>query len=108
VANRRAPVVYHPFMALDTSPETTAVLYELYRQIGEAGRARIAADLSDALRELVYAGVRQRHPGYCEEQIRVEMLRVFYGSRTNGNNLRAAAWETVSKSGGACPPRDAN
>lgn len=37
------------------------------------------ADLSDALRDLAAAGVRQRHPEYDEDQIREEVLAVFYG-----------------------------
>jgi len=51
----------------------------LYREIGETGRARIAAEMSDLLRDLAIAGVRQRHPEYGEEQVLAEVLTVFYG-----------------------------
>lgn len=40
------------------------------------------AELSDALRELVEAGVRQRHPQYDDAQVHAEVLRVFYHRRT--------------------------
>jgi hypothetical protein len=68
-------------MALDTSPAMTEVHHRLYREIGETGRAQIAAELSDLLRDLAVAGVRQRHPEYAEEQVRAEVLAVFYGRR---------------------------
>jgi hypothetical protein len=68
-------------MPFDTSPKMAALQNELYRQIGETERARIAAELSDALRELAAAGVRQRHPEYGDDEVRAELLEVFYGRR---------------------------
>jgi hypothetical protein len=69
-------------MSFDTNPRALALHGDLYRQIGEIGRARVAAELSDALRELVDAGVRQRHPDYDDAQVHAEVLRVFYHRRT--------------------------
>jgi hypothetical protein len=68
-------------VAFDTSPAVTEVHHRLYREIGESGRARIAAEMSDLLRDLAIAGVRLRHPEYDEEQILTEVLAVFYGRR---------------------------
>lgn len=68
-------------MPFDTSPSMAALQNELYRRIGEKERARIAAELSDALRELAAAGVRQRHPEYTDDEVRAELLEVFYGRR---------------------------
>lgn len=65
--------------AFDTAPHVAALHAELYREIGPAKRAEIMAELSDALRELAAAGVRQRHPEYDEEQVRTEVLAIFYG-----------------------------
>lgn len=65
--------------AFDTSRGVAAVQIQMYRDAGEAGRAEIMADLSDALRELAAAGVRHRHPEYDDEQVREEVLAVFYG-----------------------------
>lgn len=65
--------------ALDTSARVAAVHVQLYRTIGEAKRAEIVADLSDALRDLAAAGVRQRHPEYDNDQVQKEVLAVFYG-----------------------------
>jgi hypothetical protein len=66
-------------MAFDTSPAVHEAHLRLYREIGEAGRARIAAEMSDLLRDLAIAGVRHRHPEYGEEQVLAEVLAVFYG-----------------------------
>jgi hypothetical protein len=68
-------------MAFDTSPAMTEAQNQLYRKIGSAGRARIAAEMSDMLRELAIAGVRRRHPEFDEEQVLAEVLAVFYGRR---------------------------
>jgi len=69
-------------MAFDTSPAVTEAQNKLYREIGESGRARIAAEMSDMLRDLAITGVRQRHPEYDDEQVLTEVLAVFYGRRT--------------------------
>jgi hypothetical protein len=70
-------------MAFDTSPAVAEAQNQLYREIGIAGRARIAAEMSDMLRNLAIAGVRMRHPEFDDEQVRAEVLAVFYGPRTN-------------------------
>jgi hypothetical protein len=69
-------------MAFDTSPTMTEAQNQLYREIGESGRARIAAEMSDMLRELAITGVRRRNPEFDEEQVLTEVLAVFYGRRT--------------------------
>jgi hypothetical protein len=69
-------------MAFDTSPAMTEAQNQLYREIGPAGRARIAAEMSDMLRDLAIAGVRLRHPEYDEKQVLAEVLWVFYGRQT--------------------------
>jgi hypothetical protein len=69
-------------MAFDTSPRISEAQLRLYREIGEAGRARIAVEMSDLLRDLAIAGVRDRHPDYDDEQVSTEVLAVFYGRRS--------------------------
>ncbi len=68
-------------MAFDTSPAMREAQLQLYREIGEEGRGRIAAEMSDLLRDLAIAGVKHRHPEYGEEEILAEVLAVFYGRR---------------------------
>jgi hypothetical protein len=69
-------------MAFDTSAAMTEAQNQLYREIGIAGRARIAAEMSDMLRDLAIAGVRMRHPEFDDERVLAEVLVVFYGTRT--------------------------
>jgi hypothetical protein len=66
-------------MAFDTSPAMAEAQYQLYREIGPEGRGRIAAEMSDMLRDLAKTGVRLRHPEYDEDQVLAEVLWVFYG-----------------------------
>jgi hypothetical protein len=68
-------------MAFDTSPRVAAARIRLYRQAGPNERARIAADLSDALRELAIAGIKSRHPEYGEDEVLAEALALFYGRK---------------------------
>src|SRR5207247_1293660 len=70
-------------MSLDTAPHIAAIHNRLYQELGVTGRARIAAELSDMLRALAAAGVRQRNPNYDDEQVHAEVLAVFYGRKPN-------------------------
>jgi len=69
-------------MAFDTSPALAEAQMQLYREIGPEGRARIAGEMSDMLRELAITGVRLRHPEYNEDQVLEEVLILFYGRRS--------------------------
>lgn len=64
---------------MDTSPAAHAVQLELYRHAGPRRRLEIAAELSDALREIARAGVRSRLPELSEAEVTSEVLRIFYG-----------------------------
>jgi len=64
----------------DTSAAAAAHQLELYRLAGPQRRVEIAAELSDAVRELARAGVRLRHPEFSDDQVRRELLRIFYGA----------------------------
>ena len=52
---------------------------EMYRQIGPAGRSRIAAELSDAVRATTLAGIRQRHPEYSSADVARVFVEAVYG-----------------------------
>jgi hypothetical protein len=53
-----------------------------YRQLGMAGRLRIALELSDLTHAFAVAGIRRRHPGYSDEDARRKLAEVLYGSQT--------------------------
>ena len=65
--------------AADTSPAAHALQMRLYREAGPQRRAEMAAEMSDALRDLCRAGIRMRHPDFSEAEIVREMIRIFYG-----------------------------
>ena len=48
-------------------------------RMGEAGRATLAADLSESLRQNVEAGVRHRHPEYDDATARLAAIRLWIG-----------------------------
>jgi hypothetical protein len=65
----------------DTSTRAAERHLELYRRIGAAGRSRIAAELSEAVRATTLAGIRARHPEYSPAEVARVFLEVVYGFR---------------------------
>jgi hypothetical protein len=62
----------------DTSPDAFAYHIERYRELGAEGRSRIAAELSDVLRQTALASIRRRHPEYSEAEVSRTFLKVVY------------------------------
>lgn len=69
-------------MPLDTTPEAYAVQVEAYRRMGGRGRSEIMFRLIDLAREEALAGIRSRHPGYDEDQVRRAYFRLVLGDET--------------------------
>jgi hypothetical protein len=63
----------------DTTLESHEAQLQAYRRLGAAGRARLAARLSAATRELTRAGIRSRHPAYTEEEVELAIRRLLFG-----------------------------
>lgn len=63
----------------DTSPQAAALLIDIYRKLGPGGRSRIAADLSDAVRETAISGIRRRHPEYTDAEVTRALIVMLYG-----------------------------
>ena len=63
----------------DTTPAMAALQLELYRAAGPSGRARIAVELSEAVRETTLAGIRRRHPELSEGEVAKLFLALVYG-----------------------------
>ena len=53
----------------DTSRNAYAVQIAQLRSAGPAARLAMAAEMSDAVRDLAAAGVRRRHPEYDATQV---------------------------------------
>lgn len=56
-----------------------AIQLQRYREMGAAGRARIAVDLSDAVHETTLAGIRRRRPELSEREVLDAFLLLVYG-----------------------------
>ncbi len=65
--------------ALDTTPEADAVQLGIYRRMTPGARLRAGLELTEISRRLVIAGIRQRHPEYDENQVRLAMIRLWIG-----------------------------
>jgi len=57
------------------------------RRLSDADRVRRSFELSDLMRAMAAAGVRQRHPDYGEQQVEMAVHRLRLG-----DELVAAAW----------------
>lgn len=65
--------------ARDTSAKAAAIQERLHDELGPEGRFRLAMSMSELAREFARAGVRERHPGFTEEEVSRELARLFYG-----------------------------
>jgi len=63
----------------DTTPEAARIQVEIFHRMPPGRRLELACRMSNALREVVAAGVRSRHPEYNEEQVRLAVLRLTVG-----------------------------
>jgi len=65
----------------DTTLEAARTQFSILRKIGVGGRANMAIELSDGLRATIESGVRQRHPEYSENMVRLAALRLAIGDQ---------------------------
>ena len=63
----------------DTSAEAHAAQLKAWRRMTPEERIAIAAEMSDALRRLVEAGVRSRHPDHAEPQVQAAVAEALLG-----------------------------
>jgi hypothetical protein len=67
------------FIDGDTTPEAARVQLEVFRGMPPGKRLELAIQMSEDLRHVVLAGVRQRHPEYSEEENRLAAIRLTLG-----------------------------
>ncbi len=65
----------------DTTAEAARVQLEILRRLPPGRRMELALGMSDATRTTLVSGVRQRHPEYTEEQIRLAVFRLLQGDK---------------------------
>lgn len=66
---------------LDTTPEAHAAQNEAYRRMSGQERTAVVFRLNQFARETAAAGIRSRHPGYSEEQVRFALFRLLLGDQ---------------------------
>ena len=68
---------------LPESPDTTARAKEVQRDIlrgmSVEKKITIMSDMCDMQRDLMAAGVRQRHPKYTDDMVRLAVIRLLLG-----------------------------
>jgi hypothetical protein len=62
-----------------TTPEAARVQDEIFRRMPPSRRLELALEMSDELRDVSAAGVRDRHPEYMEAQVRLAVIRLSLG-----------------------------
>ncbi len=66
-------------MARDTAPEISERYHAMIGALSGARRLEIAAKLTSGVRALAEAGLRDRHPGASDEEIRCRLTVLLYG-----------------------------
>jgi len=67
------------FLSRDTSPEAAAKQLEVLRNMEPGERLKIVFELNVRTRRFMEAGVRHRNPVWDDEQVRLEVIRLWLG-----------------------------
>lgn len=67
------------YIPADTSRDAFRAEVEALRRMGIEGRARLTFDLIEQRQTTTEAGVRDRHPEYTPEQVRIARNRIWWG-----------------------------
>jgi len=73
---------------LDTSPAALERQRETFRRMTPQQRLAVAAEMSDEIRAVAEAGIRQRHPNYSDAEIRAALIAILLG---RGEAIRGPA-----------------
>jgi hypothetical protein len=66
-------------MAFDTTPEAQHRHDEVFRAMSPEQRVAMAVEMSETAFRLGEEGIRMRHPGYTDEQVRHAAIRLRLG-----------------------------
>lgn len=64
----------------DTSQDAYEIQLRGYRQMSPARKSELVAELSETVRELARAGIRQRHPDYADADVDRALVALLYGA----------------------------
>lgn len=65
---------------MDTSEAADEVQLGIYRRMEPSERLQVGLDLTELSRQLLAEGIRQRHPEYDDEQVRLATIRAWLGA----------------------------
>jgi hypothetical protein len=68
-------------ISADTTFEAARKEFEILRRLGPQVRAKMAFEMSDNLRHIVEAGIRNRHPNFDQKMIKQEVLKLMIGDK---------------------------
>ena len=75
----RRPVMKFAWLAADTTEEAARVQLAVFRRMTPERRVELALAMTADLRRRLAEGVRQRHPEYSEDQVRLAVIRLTLG-----------------------------
>lgn len=64
---------------LDTSPTARARQREAFRRMSPEQRVALAAEMSDEVRAITEAGIRDRHPAWADDEVQAELAAIILG-----------------------------
>ncbi|AQQ70263.1 hypothetical protein SMSP2_00607 [Limihaloglobus sulfuriphilus] len=80
----------------DTSKDAYLKQIEVLRKIGPQRRAEMVIELSDNLRSIVEAGIRNRHPEYTDQQVVQAVLSLVVDKENDKKSLRQHGYNPIS------------
>jgi len=66
-------------LSRDTTPDAERVYWEIMQRLSGARKLEMAMEMSENMRRIALAGIRQRHPEYNEDEVRRALLLVLQG-----------------------------
>lgn len=77
--------------ALDLDPDTERVVVRAWRAMSAAEKVRLVCQLTDTARKFSLAGIRRRHPGASEREVRLRLASFWLDRETM---IRYFDWDT--------------
>lgn len=61
-------------MPSDTAQDSAVKQFDVLKKMDVSARAAMTFELSDNLRSILQAGIHQRHPDYCDDDVKISAL----------------------------------
>lgn len=81
-------------LSRDTHPKIEAMMIERYRQQSPAEKFESMCGLNAAVRQLAYAGIRQRHPNADDDELNIRFAALVLDRETM---IRVYGWDPKEK-----------